>query len=51
MGGRDRGERPPPETERIIVEKWRYFPEVYTFGEEAESIEKVSEKLFKVNFP
>ena len=23
------GEAPPPETEKIVVEKWCYFPELY----------------------
>ena len=29
-GGGGRGEAPPPpETEKIVVEKWCYFPELY----------------------
>ena len=29
MQGRPQGGAPPPETEKIIVEKWCYFPELY----------------------
>ena len=28
-GGGKGGSFPPPETEKIVVEKWCYFPELY----------------------
>ena len=32
-GGGKGGEIPPPETEKIVVEKWCYFPELYKMTE------------------
>ena len=46
---RGRGEYSHPETEKFVVEKWCYLPEVYTFGEEAEIIEKFCQKLRKTS--
>ena len=50
MGARrgGRGEAPPPETEKIVVEKWCYFPELYKMTEVREEGIK---KGLKVNFP
>ena len=32
-GGGEGGKLPPPETEKIVVEKWCYFPELYKMTE------------------
>ena len=45
VGRRNRGNVPPPETEKIVVEIWRYLPEVILSEQRAESIEKFREKL------
>ena len=45
-------ETPPPPKPKNVGEIWYYLLVVYTFGEEAEIFETVSEELFKkVNFP
>ena len=38
----------PPETEKIVVEKWRYFPELYKMTKVREDRIENGEKL---NFP
>ena len=47
-GGGRRGKLPPPETEKIVVEKWCYFPELCKMTEVRE--EWIG-KGAKVNFP
>ena len=42
--GGERGNVPPPEIGKIVVEIWCYLPEVYTFGAEAEIQEIFSKK-------
>ena len=51
ISGVGRGNRgnvvPPPPESKKCCRKRCYLPEVYTFGEVAEIIEKFSEKLYK----
>ena len=46
--GGEGGSFPPPETEKIVVEKWCYFPELY---KKRKVLEDWIENGYKVNFP
>ena len=47
-GGEEEGGSFPPETEKNVVEKWCYFPELYKMTEVRE---EGIENGYKVNFP
>ena len=43
-GGGEHRERPPPEMEKVVVEKWCYFRRLYFY-------QQPFQKSFKFNFP
>ena len=46
VGRGDRGNA-PPETEKIVVESWCYFPEVYSFEARGRNHQKISWNFWK----
>ena len=50
-GEKGKGNIPPSRNRENVVEIWCYIPEVYTrtFGSETESIDKCSEKFWKMS--